>query len=52
MTDSAGVKVAGATGTNGFCLSALSDSGKYFAYNSVTGGLRAGSFASAALACP
>src|SRR3954467_6672036 len=28
MTDAAGVKVTGASGTNGFCLSALSDSGK------------------------
>jgi type IV pilus assembly protein PilA len=52
MTDAAGAKVAGATGTVGYCLASLSDSGKWFAYNSAKGGLQPGNFASAAAACP
>ena len=52
MTDANGAAVTGTTGTNGFCLAALSDSGKWFGYNSVKGGLLSNSFASAAAACP
>ena len=42
MTDAAGAKVAGATGTNGYCLESTSDSGKVFHYNSVLGGIGTG----------
>ena len=42
MTDAAGAKVAGASGTNGYCLQATSDSGKVFQYNSVKGGIASG----------
>jgi hypothetical protein len=52
MTDANGAKVSGTNGTDGFCLAARSDSGKWFAYNSVKGGLQSTSYAVAATACP
>jgi type IV pilus assembly protein PilA len=53
MTDATGAKVAGtASGTDGFCLTAQSDSGEWFAYNSVAGGLQSRAYVSAAAACP
>jgi len=52
VTDAAGAATAAATGPNGFCLAAKSDSGKWFAYNSITGGLKSATFADAATACP
>ena len=53
MTTATGAADASVTtGTNGFCLAAKSDSGKWFGYNSVKGGLLANNFASAAAACP
>jgi type IV pilus assembly protein PilA len=52
ITDAAGASTAATTGSNGFCLAAKSDSGKWFAYNSVKGGVQSGSFADAATACP
>jgi type IV pilus assembly protein PilA len=53
MTNASGAKVTGVTnGTDGFCLAARSDSGKWFAYNSVKGGLQSTTYADAATACP
>src|SRR3954470_1125208 len=43
ITAAAGAATAAATGPSGFCLSAKSDSGNFYAYNSILGGLQSGS---------
>ncbi|HTW20087.1 MAG TPA: prepilin-type N-terminal cleavage/methylation domain-containing protein [Mycobacteriales bacterium] len=52
LTDDNGERVSGKTGSTGFCLTAQSDSGSWFAYESTLGGLQAGTFTSAAKGCP
>ncbi len=52
ITDSTGAKISDSTGADGFCLTAKSQSGSWFAWNSLRGGLQSASYDSAAAACP
>lgn len=52
ITDSTGAKTADTTGADGFCLTAQSQSGNWFAWNSDKGGLQPSSYNSSSAACP